>query len=424
MATCAVVAGNAIETYDFLVYIYFATYIGRSCFPGIGAGAGWLQALAGFAGGFVLRPLGAAVLGRYADRRGSKPALLLSMTLTTLGTMALAFAPTFGSVGVLAPIVVVAARLVQGFGFGGDFGPSCALLIDQAKPARGALQVSWQYASQGIGALVAGLAGLAVTMTLTEAQVASWGWRLPFGVSMVLLPLAALLRSRMRELGPAQDPIESRGSSSQGRAHAPVGSNVLWSIALMAGSAVTTYALTYFTPHSLAVLNLPGNVAMSSAIALGAAMFVFSLLGGRLGDLCDRRGLALATRVTCMVLIFPAFSILHARPGTPAIIAVTCLLCALNAISSAATLMLILQSFPATRRAYGSALAYGVGLALFGGATPYLLAQITMRWDEPLAPAWYVCGCSLLSVVALLRTSLPARDVSLANSINRRPANQ
>jgi len=180
----ATVAGNALEFYDFLAYATFAVYIGQAFFPADSALASLLLTLATFGVGFFTRPLGGLLIGAFADRAGRRPALMLTISLMTVGTLGVVLTPSYTSIGVTAPIILIVARLVQGLALGGEVGPSTAVLLECAPPGRRGMFVSWQNASQGVAVCAAGLVGLALSTLLSKAQLASWGWRVPFALGL------------------------------------------------------------------------------------------------------------------------------------------------------------------------------------------------------------------------------------------------
>ena len=168
-------AGNALEFYDFVIYAYFAVYIGQAFFPVGGEFGSLLLAAATFGTGFFTRPLGAILIGALADRAGRKPAMMLTVALITFGTLGMAATPSYASIGIAAPIIVVACRLLQGLALGGEVGPATAMLVEAAPPHRRALYASWQLASQGIAVAIGGLTGVAVSLVLSAQDLAAWG---------------------------------------------------------------------------------------------------------------------------------------------------------------------------------------------------------------------------------------------------------
>lgn len=368
------------------------------------------MSLGAFGVGFVFRPLGAIVFGAWADRRGRKPAITLSVALMSIGSLGLAVTPGAATVGWLAPVIVIACRIVQGFAFGGDFGPASALLIELTPPGRRGFYASFQYASQGAAALAAGMCGFGLAWILTPSQFAEWGWRLPFVAALFMAPLIMVLRRRVPSAAEQQHAAD-QGSDELAkswprRLRSPL-RRVVLSIALVSSTTVTSYALSTQTTVALLALHLSAFAAMAGAASLGASLLVFSLLGGWLADRVRRKPLALMARLACIASFGPALALGAHWPGIGSLMVATVLVSALNAISSAATLIAMLELFPRRSRALGSAIAYGTGVAFFGGTAPFIVAALTAHSDGLNALLWYVDGCGLLSVAAIL--ALPRR---------------
>lgn len=416
----AAVAGNALELFDFLSYAFFSTYIALAFFPSSSTLTSLLQALAVFGVGFASRPVGAILLGAYADRAGRKPALLLSMSLITVSTLGLALTPTFETIGIAAPIIVVICRLVQGLAYGGEFGPTSAFLLEVAPPDQRGFYSSWQFASQGIAFIAAGGLGIALAAALTPEELQAWGWRVPFACSVLMLPVAMLLRKAMPETASqALDPSKKEETPKLRSHGAFLGISVL----LIVGGAVSTYVSSYMTTYSIVVLKLSPATAMSSAVAVGCTTLIFSLLGGWLSDRFGRRPVMIIPRVLSALLAYPAFLFLIEQRSTAALISVSALLAALNSISNAAALVTILEFLPRKLRALGSSIAYAVGVAIFGGSTQLVVTWLISASGDPAAPAWYIVLSSTIATLAML--ALPEgrhHDLSSDASPGRRPS--
>jgi len=195
----AAVVGNALEFYDFTTFALFATQVGRAFFPSHDPFVSLMASLATFWLGFVGRPIGAVVLGRIADRVGRKPALLLSFSLMGVGLIGLSLIPPYAKIGILAPVLAVSCRLLQGFALGGEVGPTMAYLIEAAPPGKRGLYGSWQSASQSIASLTGAFVGVALSDLLTTQQFDDWGWRAAFLIGALVLPFGLIVRSTLPE---------------------------------------------------------------------------------------------------------------------------------------------------------------------------------------------------------------------------------
>jgi len=395
----ATVAGNALEFYDFVTYAFFAVYIGRTFFPASTPLGSLLLSVAVFGVGFVSRPLGGILIGAFADRAGRKPAMLLTIGLITVGTLGLALTPSYESIGLAAPIIVVLCRLIQGLALGGEVGPSSAFLIESAPPQQRGLYASWQLASQGVATLVAGAFGILMISMLTPAELQSWGWRVPFAVGLLLLPLAFYLRRSMPEtLHAAPVHAENVGMKGLLRQRRIITLAVL----VVLGGTVSNYVGNYMTTYAIATLKFPPLIAMGATVMVGIATLAFSLLGGWLCDRYGRKPVMLLPRIATAALTVPAFGLLVSHPSQGLLLAVTTFLAALTAVSGAASLVAIPELLPRGIRATGLSIAYAVGVALFGGTTQFIVTWLIGATGNPAAPAWYVAGTSVITAIAMM----------------------
>lgn len=393
----ATVAGNALEFYDFVTYAFFAVYIGKAFFPAATPFASLLLSVGVFGVGFVSRPLGGVLIGRYADRAGRKPAMLLTIGLITLGTLGLAMTPSFEQIGPAAPVIVTLCRLVQGLALGGEVGPSTAFLIELAPAKRRGYYASWQFASQGIAMFLAGLIGVALTGGLTTAELENWGWRVPFALGLLLLPLALYLRQRMPETL-VQATAHPDAAPPQLRHHSRL---ILLSVLVVLGATVSTYIGTYMTTYAITTLKLPPTTAMTATVVVGFVTFAFSLLGGWLCDRVGRKPVMLIPRILLVLVTYPAFLVLIELRTATALFAVTSILAALTALTTAASLVALPELFPKSLRATGLAIGYAVGVSVFGGTTQLIVTWLIGVTGDAAAPAWYVTIASVVTALAM-----------------------
>ena len=400
MIVAASVAGNALEFYDFVTYAFFAVYIGRAFFPASTPMGSLLLSVGVFGVGFVARPLGGVLIGAFADRAGRKPAMLLTIGLITLGTLGLALTPSYDSIGLAAPLIIVACRLVQGLALGGEVGPATAFLVEAAPPGQRALYASWQLASQGVATLVAGVFGVAIIGLLPAEQLQAWGWRLPFIVGLLLLPVALYLRRAMPETLHAPTPGTEHqiGLRALGRYKMVLTLAVL----IVLGGTVSTYVGSYMTTYAITTLHFPPATAMAATVMVGIATLIFALLGGWLADRHGRKPIMLWPRVATAVLTVPLFLLLIAHPSIGILLAVTGLLAALTAVSGGASFVAIPELLPRGIRATGMSIAYAIGVSLFGGTTQFIITWLIQVTGNPAAPAWYVAGTSVITALAMM----------------------
>ena len=398
----AAVAGNALEFYDFGTYAFFAVFIGKAFFPAASDFTSLLLSVTVFGVGFVTRPLGGILIGAYGDRAGRKPAMMLTILLITLGTLGLALTPTYESIGMAAPVLVVLCRLVQGLALGGEVGPSTSFLIEIAPPEKRGLYASWQFASQGLAVLLAGLVGVILSKLMAPSDLQAWGWRIPFAASLLLIPIAIYLRRRMPE---TMEPRAASGGNvapglmRQLRQNARV---IALAVLVVLGGTVPTYVCMYMTTYAINTLKFPPTTALAATVALGVSTVIFSLLGGWLSDRFGRKPVMLIPRILAVLVAYPAFMLLLETRTTTVLMGVTFLLAALTFISAAASLVTIPELLPISIRSTGLSIAYAVGVALFGGSTQLVITWLIGVTGDPMAPAWYLVGTGVISALAML----------------------
>jgi MFS family permease len=274
-AVAAAVAGNALEFYDFVIYAYFAVYIGKTFFPVHGEFGSLLAAVATFGVGFFTRPLGGVLIGAFADKTGRKPAMILTVALITIGTLGLAATPSYASIGMAAPIIVVLCRLLQGLALGGEVGPATALLIEAAPQGRRGLYSSWQIASQGLAVAVGGIFGVTLSLLLSPQDLAAWGWRVPFLVSLLLVPIAICIRRSLPETHTGAD--ERSGAAIVGSVFREHRKILILGVLATASTAVASQVGNYMVTYAVQVLKLPAALSQGSVLMGGVMTFTFAL---------------------------------------------------------------------------------------------------------------------------------------------------
>jgi len=402
----AVVAGNALEFYDFVTYAFFAAQIGRTFFPSGKPGASLLASLATFGVGFLTRPLGALIIGRYADRVGRKPAMLLSFWLMGIAMLGLPLVPSYAAIGIAAPILVIAFRLLQGFALGGEVGPNTAFLMEAAPPLRRGFYISLQAMSADVAVMVAGLVGVALAAWLTPAALDAWGWRVALLLGVVIIPFGLVIRRSLVETlhrgAPAPAPAVPR---------TPYTRIVVVSLALMATATTTNYLLSYMTTYANSTLGMAAQIAFGATAVIGAAGVIFDPLGGWLSDRFGRRRVILIPWLMLAVFIFPCFWLLeHFRTG-PALYFACAVLASTSTLAGTTALVAITESLPRHVRAGGFGLIYALSISVFGGSTQFMAAWLTQVFGSPLVPAWYMLGVLALGLCALvyLRETAPVK---------------
>ncbi|MGO1162976.1 MFS transporter [Brucella pseudogrignonensis] len=397
-AIAAAVAGNALEFYDFIVYSFFAVYIGQTFFPLGSETASLLASVAVFGVGFFTRPLGGVLIGAFADKAGRRAAMILTVTLITVGTLGLAATPGYETIGIAAPIIVLMCRLLQGLALGGEVGPASAMLIEAAPRDKRGLYASWQIASQGIAVVAGGLMGVLVSWYLTHEELVSWGWRIPFLVSLALIPLAVYIRRALPET--LEKPSEKSGAQIVSSVFSDHSRYLILGILVIISTTVSTQVGNYMTTYAIQTLKLPATLAQAGTVLGGTMTFLFALVAGYLADKYGRKSVMIWPRIVLMLAIIPLFFWLSESKDATVLLVVTAAVTLLTSMSGAASLVAIPEMMPIALRATGVSLIYAIGATLFGGTTQFIITWLIGIFGA-VAPAYYVVATSIISLVAM-----------------------
>ncbi len=408
IAACTI--GNALEFFDFVVYSFFAATIGKLFFPSADPVVQLLLSFATYGVGFFLRPLGGVVLGAYADKRGRKRATVLTLMLMALGTVMIGLAPTYEQIGYFGPLLIVIGRLIQGFSAGGEVGASTTLLSESAPIDQRGFYGSWQLASQGLAVLAA--AGMAYTITtlLTPAEVASWGWRIPFIAGVLIVPVGLWLRSALEETHANEDEARTAQVSSLREVFRSHWRRLVLGVMLVVGgTAANAVIVLYMATYAVRQLNMPPTSGLLAGIVAGVVTLIAAPAAGALSDRIGRKTVAGAAYLLIALLIYPAFLLLNASPTLGTLLAVVAVLGTLNATGGAPAIISLTEIFPTQVRATGMSLVYALGVAIFGGFGQFIVTWLIQALATPVAPAYYVIGCCVSSLIALLMLPETAR---------------
>ncbi|ANS80093.1 L-Proline/Glycine betaine transporter ProP [Serinicoccus hydrothermalis] len=395
----AVNAGNTLEWYDWTIYTIFAPYFASQFFRSDDSVSALLATLAVFAVGFITRPLGGWLFGRYADRRGRKTALTLAMAIVAIGSLVIAVSPTYGAVGVLASVILLLARLVQGLAHGGEMGTAVTYLVERAPEGRRALWGSSSWVSVIIGTILATLTGLAVTSLLTEAQIESWGWRVAFGLGGILGLYALWLRRQIQETAKVETdaapaPGPRKPISERLRPHL---SGVAIVMGLSAGGSIMFYTWLIFAPTYAQVARGQDPDSALAAALLAQVVFLAALpLMGLLGDRVGRRPMIIAFGAGFLALSFPLNRMIDGSFGglflamTIALLLLACLFAVNGAVWA--------EVFPTAVRAAGVAAPLSLATAIFGGTAPYLNTWFASNNLQDVF-IWYLMGITAITLL-------------------------
>jgi len=399
----AVTAGNALEFYDFVTYAFFATQIGHALFPG-DASSKLLLSLATFGVGFLTRPLGGIVIGRMADRRGRKPAMILSFTMMGLAMTGLALTPSYASIGMAAPLLAIFFRLLQGFALGGEVGPNIAYLMEAAPPGRRGLYISLNFASADFAVLAAGLIGFGLSSALTPVQLEAWGWRVAFLLGAVIVPFALRLRRTLVESLSLEE-----GGAGAARPARPLLLLAAAGLMIIAGGTISNYTLEYLTTYAQATLHMAVPAAFAATVVLGVIGVLGDLAGGFLADRFGPKRVLVVPWLLLIASVIPVFHFLNQERTAQALLGSTAVLTLFHILGSSPAVLLFVQALPARVRAGATGTVYALAIAIFGGTTQ-LFETVLIRWTgNPVAPGWYMMGAVIVALTGALLIPEPPR---------------
>jgi MFS transporter, MHS family, proline/betaine transporter len=399
-AVAAATVGNMLEWYDFTIYAAFAVPISKAFFP---AGNEVISLLLGFITfglGFVARPFGAIFLGGFADRRGRRDALSLTIMLMALGTGIIALCPGYDRIGLAAPIIILLARLIQGFSAGGEIGGAVSTLVEYAPPERRALYASFQQMSQGGSTMLSGLVATVIALTLPESAVTEWGWRLAFVVGLMIAPIGLYIRRQLDET-----PLFA---AAERDTEAPIRTvlrnhwrAVLTGMLIVMLWTVAQYIANYFPTFAVRELKVSLSQSYLGPLTVGVVL-LFCPLVGVLADRFRRKNVMIVGAFGLLIAAYPAFSYLIAAPSTARLIATQIVTAVFMLIYTAPASAVLAELFPTPVRATGISLTYSLGVALFGGFTPAIITALIGWTAQPVSVAFYLMGAACISLVTVI----------------------
>ncbi|ERG65145.1 hypothetical protein L332_11930 [Agrococcus pavilionensis RW1] len=394
--------GNAVEWVDWAIYTTFSSIFAHHFFPPGNDAAALLSTLAIFAVGFVMRPVGAAVMGAYADRHGRKKGLVLTIGLMAGATLLIGLSPTFDQVGIIAPIILVAARMVQGFAAGGEFGSSSAFIVESAAPKRRAFAGSWQQVSVGAGVLIASGIGTIITSTLPEEAVDSWGWRLAFVIAASLGFVGLWLRRAVEdtdsfELAKTRNAEAGEKRNALFRMFVEHPKAVLRVFGItIAGTLLYYMWVSYMPTYASVATGIPLNLALLANFISMVVFLVLLPFAGILSDKIGRKPTMAAFAGGFLIFSWPAFQLLNGDFWMLLAIELVGIVLLLGYSANCAVIMA--EQFPPEVRATGIGLPYALAVAVFGGTAPY----ITTWMNTNGYGGWVWLYCAVAAAIGLV----------------------
>ncbi|MCQ9389891.1 MFS transporter [Brevibacterium sp. 50QC2O2] len=398
LASCV---GNALEWYDIAIYAYFSVYLSKAFFPSDNEFVSLLLTLTTFALSFFIRPIGALVLGSYADRHGRKPGLTMTITLMFIGTLIFVVTPPAHMIGLAAPLLIIVARLIQGFAAGGEFGAATALMMEHL-PDKKAFAASWQFASQAVSTIVAALIGVFLTTSLSAEALESWGFRLPFLIGLLVGPAGLIIRRHVPE-SPEFD--KNRAPESGWQAVKEVFAHqklrMLIAMGVLAVSTCLNYIITFIPTFAVKNLGLGPETGFIAALAGGIVLFIFSPTAGILADRTNRFLMMVPAGLAILLCVYGIFAWVQAVPLLIVLVILVSVLSLFKAFYYGPMASVMADIFPAETRGTGLAFSYNLGVAIFGGLTPTIALWLTQVTGEAKSPSYWVMFSAALSLVSL-----------------------
>jgi MHS family citrate/tricarballylate:H+ symporter-like MFS transporter len=413
-----VASGNFLEMFDFFLFGFYATNIARAFFPADREFASLMLTFGTFGAGFLMRPLGAILLGAYVDRVGRRRGLIVTLSIMAAGTVLIAFVPGHATIGLAAPLLVLTGRLLQGFSAGVELGGVSVYLSEMAPPGQKGFYVSWQSASQQLAIVTAAALGYALNAWFAPAEIAAWAWRVPFFVGCLIVPIIFVIRRSLREtavfLARRHRPDLAEVLRSL-RAHWLV---VLGGMLLVVMTTVSFYLITVYTPtFGRTVLKLSATDSLLVTLCVGVSNFVWLPVMGSLSDRLGRRPLLVGFTTLTVVTSYAAVSWLVSAPSFGHMLVVELWLSLLYGGYNGAMVVALTEVMPDHVRTVGFSLAYSLATALFGGFTPAISTWLIDATGDRAAPALWMTFAALAGLAGtwiLYRRRSPAASPAAA----------
>jgi MHS family citrate/tricarballylate:H+ symporter-like MFS transporter len=402
-AVFRVTSGNFLEQFDFFLFGFYATYIAAAFFPASSEFASLMMTFAVFGAGFLMRPLGAVILGAYIDDVGRRKGLIVTLSIMASGTILIVLVPGYESIGLLAPALVLIGRLLQGFSAGAELGGVSVYLAEMATPGKKGFFTSWQSASQQVAIIVAAGLGFALNQWMPSSMIADWGWRVPFLIGCLIVPFIFVLRSKLEET-----------EEFSARTHRPTMREVFntlmqnWGtvVAGMLMVAMTTtafYLITVYAPtFGKTVLNLSTADALMVTLLVGVSNFIWLPIGGTLSDRVGRRPVLVTMAALAIVTSYPALSFLAKAPSFSHMLETLLWLSFLYGMYNGAMIAALTEIMPVEVRVAGFSLAYSLATAVFGGFTPAISTALIHLTGDKAAPGYWMSFAAVCALSATL----------------------
>ncbi|MEJ8859827.1 MFS transporter [Variovorax robiniae] len=406
-AVLRVTSGNFLEQFDFFLFGFYATYISKAFFPASSDFASLMLTFAVFGAGFLMRPLGAIILGAYIDEVGRRKGLIVTLGIMACGTVLIAFVPGYATIGLLAPALVLLGRLLQGFSAGAELGGVSVYLAEMATPGHKGFYTSWQSASQQVAIVLAAALGFALNESMSPETLADWGWRIPFFVGCMIIPCIFVLRRSLQETEAFQAQKHHPSTREVFQSMAQNWRIVLGGMLLVAMTTTTFYLITVYTPtFGKTVLHISARDALIVTLLVAVSNFIWLPIGGAISDRIGRKPLLLGVTVLAILTAYPAMHWLADAPSFGRMLDVLLWFSFLFGMYNGAMVVALTEVMPVQVRVVGFSLAYSLATAVFGGFTPAISTYLIDALQDKAAPAIWLsvaAACGLAATLMLYR---------------------
>lgn len=412
-----VTSGNFLEMFDFFLFGFYASYIAKTFFPLDNDFASLMLTFMTFGAGFLMRPLGAIVLGGYVDRVGRRQGLIVTLSIMACGTVLIAFVPGYATIGLAAPALVLIGRLLQGFSAGAELGGVSVYLSEMATPGNKGFYVSWQSGSQQVAIIFAAAIGYALNYYLAPAAISDWGWRVPFFIGCMIIPVIFVIRRSLAETEVFLAKKHHPGFAEIVRDMLVNWRIVLAGTLLVVMTTVSFYLITVYTPtFGKNVLKLSAADSLIVTFAVGVSNLIWLPLWGAVSDRIGRKPVLLGFTILTLLTAYPALAWLVAEPSFERMLAAELWLSFLYGSYNGAMVVTLTEVMPSDVRTAGFSLAYSLATALFGGFTPAISTALIELTGNKAAPGlWmsFAALCGLIATFMLLGKRQPAAVQSM-----------
>jgi MHS family citrate/tricarballylate:H+ symporter-like MFS transporter len=409
-----VTSGNFIEMYDFFLFGFYATYISQAFFPSDSEYASLMLTFATFGAGFLMRPLGAILLGGYIDRIGRRKGLVLTLGIMATGTAMVAFIPSYATIGLFAPLLVLVGRLLQGFSAGVELGGVSVYLSEMATPGHKGIYVSWQSASQQVAIIFSAALGYILNESMSKEVIADWGWRIPFFIGCLIIPIVFQIRRSLQET-----------EEFLAKKHHPTFKEIMKSLTInwqlvVAGmmlivmTTVSFYLITVYTPtFGKSVMKLSIVDSLLITLFVGLSNFIWLPVMGALSDKVGRWPIMALFSGLTLFTAYPTLNWLVANPSYEHMLVAELWLSFLYASYNGATIVALTEIIPIQIRTTGFSLAYSLATALFGGFTPLVSTWLIETTGDKASPGYWMAmagGMGLIATTLIYKGIVKVKD--------------